>query len=83
MGLPKKVYRDKVRQRLTKVQALLKDKDRVGEMLKRILGEEWNKPSPHGPTAFPEQVDAIYLLLWKDLPEILDSIDEYNKERHG
>lgn len=72
MGIPKKKYRDKVRQRLVVVQALFADRSRVEEMMRRVHGYGgFEKGSD-----FHNKMEAISMLLNIDVPVLLDALDE-------
>lgn len=75
--IPKKKYRDKVRERLAKVKELLKDRDRVSDMLMRIVG---SKLEPKEKLEWSGKVELIWTLFDKDLPALLDALDEIAKQ---
>lgn len=74
-NIPKKKYRDKVRERLQKVhETLLSDPDRLIEMMKRVGG--FDKGSD-----LHNKIEAIQRLLEIDIPTLLDAFDKLSSEK--
>lgn len=75
--IPKKKYRDKVRERLAKVKEMLGDRDRVSEMLLRIIGR---KLEPKEKLEWNGKVELIWTLFDRDIPALLDALDEVGRK---
>lgn len=75
--IPKKKYRDKVRERLSIVQDLFSDTERVGEMMRRV--RIFEKGSD-----FHNKMEVIKMLLETDVPALLDALDKIalTKQNH-
>lgn len=72
--IPKKKYRDKVRQRLALVNSLLlDDPKRLEEMMKRVGGFS-EKGELHN------RIEAIRILLQTDVPTLLNALDTLNQK---
>ncbi len=67
--IPKKKYRDKVRERLAVVQNLFSDTERVEEMMRRV--GIFEKGSD-----FHNKMEAVKMLLGTDVPALLDALDQ-------
>jgi hypothetical protein len=67
--IPKKKYRDKVKGRLETVKGLFADRDRVQKMMRRVGGFEEGSD-------FNNKMDALYMLLDRDVPALLEALDQ-------
>jgi hypothetical protein len=70
MIIPKKKYRDKVRERLQVVHTIfLSDPEKLTTLMRRIGG--------FGPGSdFHNKTEAITILLERDIPALLDAFDQ-------
>lgn len=75
--IPKKKYRDKVRERLAVVQNLFSDTERMGDVMRRV--GIFEKGSD-----FHNKMEAIKMLLGTDIPALLDALDQIalTKQNH-
>ena len=67
MIIPKKKYRDKVRERLAKVKELFVDRNRTMVLLTRL--------GISGKPEVSNALEAMDLLLDRDVPALLDALD--------
>jgi hypothetical protein len=67
--IPKKKYRDKVRQRLELIKNLFGDRPRVEDMMKRVKMLE---PK----TDIKTKLDAFYTFIFTDVHVLLDALDK-------
>jgi hypothetical protein len=72
MNIPKKKYRDKVRDRLVLVKTLFADRKRVEEMMKRVGGFGIGSD-------FHNKMDHLYRFFDVDVPALLDALDNIHK----
>lgn len=77
MSIPKKKYRDKVRARLALVCELFADREYTEELFRRILSK---KPFG-GKSDLHNKLEQFFTLLDKDLPALLDTLDEIGKNK--